>query len=78
MFERSAEGLFASESLVAHLVRGVAALAMLYWAVVNQESAPMLSLVAGAGALVALRGCPVCWTVGLFETIGQKLKRSAG
>ena len=78
MFERSAEGLFASKSLVAHLVRGGAALAMLYWAVVNQESAPMLSLVAGAGALVALRGCPVCWTVGLFETIGQKLKRSAG
>jgi hypothetical protein len=56
-------------------VRGGAALALLYWAVRHQDSHVVLSLLAGAGALVAFRGCPVCWTVGLVETIGQKLKR---
>ena len=28
-------------------------------------------------ALVALRGCPVCWTVGLIETLAQWRKRRA-
>ena len=75
MFRRSAQGLFASESLAAHLVRGAVALVLLYWAIAHQESDAMLSLFAGVGALVAFRGCPMCWTVGLFETIGQKMKR---
>jgi hypothetical protein len=26
---------------------------------------------AGVAALVALRGCPMCWTVGLVETLSQ-------
>jgi hypothetical protein len=26
---------------------------------------------AGLLALVAMRGCPVCWTIGLVETIRQ-------
>ena len=27
------------------------------------------------GALVALRGCPMCWTIGLVETLGDSLRR---
>jgi hypothetical protein len=26
---------------------------------------------AGVAALVALRGCPMCWTVGLVATLSQ-------
>jgi len=27
--------------------------------------------------LVALRGCPMCWTMGLFETIAHKVRGPA-
>ena len=73
-FERSASGLFASRSLRAHLLRGAAAVALLAWALAHQGSDPLWALSAGAGALIALRGCPVCWTVGLVETLAQKWK----
>jgi hypothetical protein len=74
-FKRSAQGLFASESLLAHLLRGVVAAGLLWWAFSHQDSDGMLSLLAGVGALVAFRGCPMCWTVGLIETISQKIRR---
>ncbi len=51
-------------------VRGAAA-ALLAWAIVHQTAHPWLSLVAGVAALVALRGCLMCWTVGLVETLSQ-------
>jgi len=44
---------------------------LLAWAIVHQTAHPWLSLVAGVAALVALRGCPMCWTVGLVETLSQ-------
>lgn len=75
LFKRSAQGLFASESLVAHLLRGAVALGLLYWAFGHHASNPMRLLLAGVGALLAFRGCPMCWTVGLFETIAQKVRR---
>lgn len=75
IFSKSSAGLFASQSLAGHLLRGAAAAALLYWAVVHQQTQPGLALLAGAGALVALRGCPVCWTIGLFETLGQQFGR---
>jgi hypothetical protein len=62
-------GVFGSTFLTAHLMRGAAAAALLAWAIVHQAAHPWLSLGAGAAALVALRGCPMCWTVGLVETL---------
>src|SRR5215469_3576736 len=64
-------GMFGSTHLSAHLMRGAAAAALLAWAIVHQTAQPWLSLGAGAAALVALRGCPMCWTVGLVETLSQ-------
>lgn len=78
IFSKSSTGLFASQSLAGHLLRGAAAVALLYWAVAHQQTQPGLALLAGAGALVALRGCPVCWTIGLFETLGQRFKGRRG
>ena len=64
-------GMFGSACLGAHLMRGAAAAALLAWAIVHQTAHPWLSLGAGVAALVALRGCPMCWTVGLVETLSQ-------
>ena len=61
--------MFESAFLGAHLARGAAAAALLAWAIVQQTAHPWLSLGAGVAALVALRGCPICWTVGLVETL---------
>jgi len=63
--------MFGSALLGAHLMRGAAAAALLAWAIVHQTAHPWLSLGAGVAALVALRGCPMCWTVGLVETLSQ-------
>jgi len=63
--------MFGSAFLGAHLMRGAAAAALLAWAIVHQTAHPWLSLGAGVAALVALRGCPMCWTVGLVETLWQ-------
>ena len=69
-------GMFGSTFLGAHLMRGAAAAALLAWAIVHQTAHPWLSLGAGVAALVALRGCPMCWTVGLVETLSQGLRDS--
>lgn len=63
--------MFGSAFLGAHLMRGAAAAALLAWAIVHQTAHPWLSLGAGVAALVALRGCPMCWTVGLVEMLSQ-------
>lgn len=63
--------MFGSAFLGAHLMRGAAAAALLAWAIVHQTAHPWLSLGAGVAALVALRGCPMCWTVGLVKTLSQ-------
>jgi hypothetical protein len=77
VFKRSITGFFASESLLGHLLRGSVATGLLGWAIQHQAQ-PALSLLAAAGALIAFRGCPLCWTVGLVETIVQKVRGTIG
>jgi len=77
LFSKTATGFFASQSLAGHLLRGALAFTLLYWAIAHQQAQPFMALLAGAGALVAMRGCPVCWAIGLVETLGQKLRRRA-
>lgn len=67
---------FASRSLGRHLVRGLAALGAVAGAVFLLD---MGGAWAGAGAcaalalaLVLLRGCPMCWTLGLIETLAAR------
>lgn len=69
---RSPSGLFATRSLTGHLIRGAAAFALLYLAIGQQHLHPVASLAAGLLALAAMRGCPVCWMIGLAETIRQR------
>jgi len=74
LFKRSTAGLFASRSLLGHLVRGGIAIGLTIWAIQHQAQ-PALSLLAAGVALVGFRGCPMCWTIGLVETVVQTRRR---
>ena len=69
---KSLSGLFATQTLTGHVIRGAVALALLFLAIEQQHLHPVASLFAGLLALAAMRGCPVCWTIGLVETIRQR------
>lgn len=69
---RSPSGFFATRTLTGHLIRGAVAFALLYLAIDQQHVHPVASLSAGLLALVAMRGCPVCWAIGLAETIRRR------
>ena len=77
---QSPSGLFATQTLTGHVIRGAVAFALLYLAIEQQHLLPVASLLTGLLALVAMRGCPVCWTIGLAETIRQRygVTRSLG
>lgn len=60
---------FASKSITVHLLRGAAATALLFAAVKVGEQNELLSIALGIAAVVMLRGCPMCWTIGLIETV---------
>ena len=66
---RSPSGVFATQTLTGHAIRGAVAFGLLYLAIEQQHVQPVASLLAALLALVAMRGCPVCWTIGLAETI---------
>ena len=55
--------------LTAHLVRGGTAAVLLAWAFAFASTQPVVALAAGAMAVVAMRGCPACWLLGLAERL---------
>ena len=65
--------MFGSRTLLRHLLRGVVGFGAFAAAIVLGQSpgtaSGIGSVVLAPGGLVALPGCPVCWTVGLIETI---------
>ncbi len=74
------KSFLASESLLEHLTRGIVGIAALVLAVtLAKDSASLInalgSLGLGVVALIAFRGCPICWTIGLFETTVRSLRR---
>lgn len=71
---KSKSGMFATQTLRGHLIRGAVAYVFLYAAISQQHAHPVGSVLAGLLALVAMRGCPACWTIGLLETIQQRLR----
>lgn len=64
---------FGNRSLALHLLRGAIGFTALAASLttVNQSWWPTLVLM--PVALWMLKGYPVCWTVGLFETLANKL-----
>ncbi|MDT9002363.1 hypothetical protein RQP53_23985 [Paucibacter sp. APW11] len=61
-----------------HLLRGAAALGLMFAAIYLGSHGVFWSALAGVGAVVLLRGCPMCWLMGLFETVAQGRGREAG
>jgi hypothetical protein len=66
--------MFASKTIAAHIFRGVIGAGLIAWAVLHQSSDPAFAVGAGVVALVAMRGCPLCWTLGLVATIGERIR----
>jgi hypothetical protein len=64
-----------SRSVSIHLLRGVAALALIVGAVLFSGYGAVGSGLAVVGALLLLRGCPMCWLIGLIETISHSRSR---
>ena len=71
------EQSYASTSLPRHLARGLVGLGALTGSVALIPLVGPISLVLIPVGLVALRGCPTCWLIGLAETISRgRLRRS--
>lgn len=68
--------MFASKTYLEHLARGVigvAAIALaVYFGRIGGGIAVVASLALGIAALAALRGCPICWAVGLVEIVAAR------
>lgn len=67
--------MFCSTSVSQHLLRGIIALALIATAVYVSQFGWLWAGLPLLGAFVAMRGCPMCWLVGLFETIRQRQSR---
>lgn len=65
------DSLFATRTLSGHLLRGAAAFGLLAMAMDQQAAHPVTAVAAALLALVLLRGCPMCWVIGLIETVQQ-------
>ena len=60
--------MFGSASLIEHLARGGLGILLFALALITLTEQPLLAVLFALAALVPLRGCPACWTVGLYET----------
>jgi len=74
--------MFASSSIIEHVGRGAIGFGAIGAAIVLARfsglEATLASIVLAIGSLVAFRGCPVCWTVGLVETVRGKWSSHIG
>ena len=64
--------MFASNTLLEHSLRGFVGTGALWYAVTIAATHPLESLALGVLALLAFRGCPICWAIGLVETASKR------
>ena len=64
--------MFKSGSVIEHIFRGVLGFGLLGVGLLYSVVLGWWTLVPLAGALVCFRGCPMCWTAGLVETVLQR------
>ncbi|WP_030689764.1 hypothetical protein [Streptomyces globisporus] len=67
----SAAPNFASKSVPRHLARGVIGFGLIIGSIAMVPVAGPATLLAAPLALIAFRGCPTCWMVGLAQTISR-------
>jgi hypothetical protein len=66
--------MFKSKSVAEHLFRGAIGLGAFAASTLLAASHPWLAILPLPLALLALRGCPLCWTIGLAQTVIAKLR----
>ena len=66
--------VFASRTIWEQLTRGVIGIGAFTCAVLWTASYPWLAWLAIPVGVLAFRGCPMCWTVGLVMTIVAKVQ----
>ncbi|KUJ37232.1 hypothetical protein ACZ90_69945 [Streptomyces albus subsp. albus] len=62
---------FASKSVPRHLARGAIGFGLIIGSIGLVPVAGPATLLAAPLALIAFRGCPTCWMVGLAQTISR-------
>jgi hypothetical protein len=62
---------FASKSVPRHLARGAIGFGLIIGSIALVPVAGPATLLAAPLALIAFRGCPTCWMVGLVQTISR-------
>lgn len=62
---------FASATLTRHLVRGGIGFGALIGAIALLPLMGPVALLLAPAGLLALRGCPMCWAVGLAQTLSR-------
>ncbi|MFF3320128.1 hypothetical protein ACFYV5_32165 [Streptomyces sp. NPDC003035] len=68
---------FASASLPRHLVRGVVGFGSLIGSFAFIPVVGPVSLLLLPVGVLALRGCPMCWAIGLMQTVSRgRLERT--
>ncbi|MGW0885718.1 hypothetical protein [Streptomyces sp. NPDC002671] len=65
------EGNFASKSVPRHLARGAIGFGLIIGSTGLVPVAGPAALLAAPLALIAFRGCPTCWMIGLAQTISR-------
>jgi hypothetical protein len=66
--------MFCSRSISVHLLRGLGAVALVALAIMVGGDHLWLVPPLVIGALVLMRGCPMCWLMGLVETATLRRK----
>ncbi|MEW2578597.1 hypothetical protein AB0902_20545 [Streptomyces syringium] len=70
---------FASRSVPRHLARGAIGVGLIVGSIALVPVVGPAALLAAPLALVAFRGCPTCWMVGLVQTVSRgRLERQCG
>ncbi|GGP81884.1 hypothetical protein [Streptomyces melanogenes] len=75
--EAPTRGGFASVTVPRHLARGAVGFGALAGSLALLPVVGLVSLLLAPLGLIALRGCPMCWAIGLAETVSAgRLRRS--
>jgi len=69
--------VFPSSTVTRHILRGILGFGFLAIALQYSSVLGWWTLLPLAAALVCLGGCPMCWIVGLIETVLRRKSRTA-
>lgn len=72
--------MFCSRSIGLHLLKGLGAFVLIGLALylsAYQRAHALVVLVLLLGAFLLFRGCPMCWLMGLLETIAKRQARGS-